>query len=81
MVAQGECPPETAGIPVLRLFQRTEENIMSDRPMPAGDPVPTAPPPPGKTQPLPPEMPSTPIPEVVPPAPPSHPSGPPAPTA
>jgi hypothetical protein len=45
--------------------------------------VPTAPPPPGKTQPIPPEMPvpGTPDPEVTPPQPPSHPGGPPSPTA
>jgi hypothetical protein len=55
---------------------------MIESPMPAGDPVPTAPPMPGKTQPIPPEMPvpAIPGPEDAPPQP-SHPCGPPSPTA
>ena len=49
---------------------------------PIGDPMPGAPPAPGKTQPIPPEMtvPGMPGPEDVPPQP-SDPGGPPSPTA
>jgi len=52
---------------------------MIENPVPTGDPMPPSP---GKTQPLPPEMPvpGMPSPEDVPPQP-SHPGEPPAPTA
>jgi hypothetical protein len=54
-----------------------QERSMMDRPEPPGDPVPIAPPVPGKTDPLPPEMPvPNPTPEIMPPPPP-HPPTPP----
>jgi hypothetical protein len=58
-----------------------EESSMTDKPDRPADPVPGAPPVPGKTEPLPPEMPvpGTPAPEIM-PTPTPHPPVPPAPS-
>jgi hypothetical protein len=67
---------------VRRAFLSEEqESSMTDKPARPADPVPVAPPVPGKTDPLPPEMPvpGSPAPEIM-PTPTPHPPAPPAPS-
>jgi len=73
-----ECPPLVGGH---SLSEGRQERFMADKPDRPAD-VPPSPPTPGKTDPIPPEMPppEVPVPEILPPPTP-HPGGPPGPVA